>query len=85
MLSPWYVSPKQDQDQQFETFFETSLIDEINEVKKVTGCPTPCSYKEYKFLTSAPKKLFMPFVPDDQIGILLWAMSRDTDINEEVL
>ena len=90
---PWDRTSKQDRDictkreqfQHFEKKFEASLLDEINKVKKITGCLTPCSYKEYRFLTSVPKKLYMPFVPDDQIGVLLWAMSRDTDINEEVL
>ena len=79
------VCTKREQFQQFETLIEASTIDEINKLKKITGCLTPCSYKEYKFLTSVPKNLFIPLVPDDQIGVLLWAMSRDTDMNEEVL
>ena len=89
---PWDRTSKQDRDictkreqfQQFDTFFITSTTDEINQVKKMTGCLTPCSYKEYKFLTSVPKTLYMPIVPADQIGIGLWAMSRETEINEEV-
>ena len=73
-----------DQFKQFDTFFKTSTTDEIDQVKKLTGCQTPCSYKEYKFLTSVPKTLEMPLVPDDQIAVALWGVSRNTEIKEEV-
>ena len=88
---PWDRATKQDREicttrdqfHHFDSFLFTSTTDEINQVKKMTGCPTPCSYKEYKFLTSVPKTLYVSsIVPADQIGIGLWAMSRETEINE---
>ena len=89
---PWDRATKQDREicttrdqfHHFDSFLFTSTTDEINQVRKMTGCLTPCSYREYKFLTSVPKTLYAPIVPADQIGIGLWAMSRETEINEEV-
>ena len=78
------VCTTRDQFKQFDTFFKTSTTNEIDQVKKLTGCLTPCSYKEYKFLTSVPKTLEMPLVPDDQIAVALWGVSRNTEIKEEV-
>ena len=78
------VCSKREQFKQFEDMFVTITTDEIDQVKNMTNCLTPCSYKEYKFLTSIPKTLFIPIVPDDQIGIGLWGVSRSTEIKEEV-
>ena len=53
----------------------------------MTGCLTPCFYKEYMFLNNNPKILndgMVGFVPGDQIVIGLWAVSRNTEFREEV-
>ena len=63
------------------------ISDEINEVKRMTGCLTPWSYKEYMFSNNNPKILndgMVGFVPGDQIVIGLWAVSRNTEFREEV-
>ena len=62
------------------------ILDEIDYVKGMTGCLTPCSYKEYKFLNMNPKLMtgYDTFVPDGQIAVGLWAVSRNTEFKEEV-
>ena len=45
----------------------------------------PCSYKEYKIVNSNPKDLMINAnVPDDQIAIVLWAVTQYTQFEEEV-
>ena len=60
------------------------MINEVDEVQRQTGCLKPCSYKEYKFANSYPKKMTVPNVPDDQLVILLWAVTQYTQLEEEV-
>ena len=91
---PWDKKTRQDlevcterkQFQRFETLAMSIISEEIDEVKNMTGCLTPCAYKEYKFLNSIPKELagMDGFVPDDQIAIGLWAGSKSTEFKEEV-
>ena len=53
----------------------------------MTGCLTPCFYKEYMFLNNNPKILndgMVGFVPGDQIVVGLWAVSQNTEFREEV-
>ena len=60
-------------------------INEINEVERLTGCLKPCSYKKYKIVNSNPKDLMINAnVPDDQIAIVLWAVTQYTQFEEEV-
>ena len=51
----------------------------------MTGCKNPCSYKEYKFVNKNLKDLVYYSFPDDQIAFCLWAVSQNTQIEEEVL
>ena len=60
------------------------MLEEIEQVKLMTGCLTPCSYKEYKFMFSLPKDMVLADVPDDQIAVGLWPASRITEFREEV-
>ena len=60
------------------------MINEVDEVERMTGCLKPCSYKEYKFVNSQPKDMVVAAVPDDQLAILLWAVTQYTQFEEEV-
>ena len=92
---PWEKATRQDREvctkrEQFKQFEKKATIitsEEINEVKRMTGCLAPCCYKEYMFLNNNPKILndgMVGFVPGDQIVIGLWAVSRNTEFREEV-
>ena len=61
------------------------MVNEVDEVERQTGCLKPCSYKEYKFKNSNPKDLVVTAVPDNQITIGLWAVTKYTQFEEEVL
>ena len=60
------------------------LTCEADELQRLTGCLKPCSYKEYKIMNSNPKELAVANVPDDQLGIILWAVTQYTQFDEEV-
>ena len=60
------------------------MINEINEVERLTGCLKPCSYGEYKFVNTNPKNLPVSAVPDNQLAIVLWAVTKYTQFEEEV-
>ena len=60
------------------------MINEVDEVERLTGCLKPCSYKEYKILNTQPKKMVVAAVPDDQLAIILWAVTQYTQFEEEV-
>ena len=60
------------------------MVEEVDQVKRMTGCLTPCSYKEYKLMLSLPKDYVLAEVPDDQIAVGLWAASWSTEFREEV-
>ena len=60
------------------------MINEINEVERLTGCLKPCSYGEYKFVNTNPKTLPVSAVPDNQLAIVLWAVTKYTQFEEEV-
>ena len=91
---PWEKKTRQDRKvctereefQKHENMSAQIMLDEIDYVKGMTGCLTPCSYKEYKFLNMNPKLMtgYDTFVPDDQIAVGLWAVSRNTEFKEEV-
>ena len=91
---PWEKKTRQDrkvctereQFEKHENMSITIMLDEIDYVKGMTGCLTPCSYKEYKFLNMNPKLMtgYDTFVPDGQIAVGLWAVSQNTEFKEEV-
>ena len=60
------------------------MINEVDEVERLTGCLKPCSYNEYKFVNSNPKELVAAYVPEDQLAIILWAVTQYTQFEEEV-
>ena len=60
------------------------MVSEVNEVERATGCLKPCSYKEYKIVNTIPKDLPVANVPADQIAILLSAVTKYTQFEEEV-
>ena len=70
-------------DQQFRDHGEiykelmTAVMDEIVDT---TGCKKPCTYKEYKFTSSAPIEESLTRTPQDQIFIAFWAVSRTTQV-----
>ena len=49
-----------------------------------TGCKKPCSYSSYKFMNSNPREIVVAEFPKDQIGFALWAVSQNTQFEEEV-
>ena len=60
------------------------MLAEVGNIERSTGCLRPCSYNEYKFVNSDPKDILMTQVPDDQIEIGLWAVSEETQFEDEV-
>ena len=78
------VCTKKGQFQKFELLSMSIIIEEIEQVKLMTGCLAPCSYKEYKFMFSLPKDMDLTDVPDDEIAVGLWPASRITEFREEV-
>ena len=60
------------------------MLAEVAKIEKLTGCLKPCSYNEYKFVNNNPKEILMTDVPDDQIAIGLWAVSEETQFEDEV-
>ena len=89
---PWDKTNKQDREvctkreqfQEFEHLSSLIITEEVDQVKRMTGCLTPCSYKEYKLMLSVPKDFVLAVVPDDQIAVGLWAASWSTEFREEV-
>ena len=78
------VCSKKGQFQKFDFLSMSISIEEIEQVKLMTGCLAPCSYKVYKFMFSHPKDMALTDVPDDEIAIGLWPASRITEFREEV-
>ena len=89
---PWDKMSRQDQAictereqfRQTDLKATTYLINEADELERITGCLKPCSYKEYKILNTQPKKMVVAAVPDDQLAIILWAVTQYTQFEEEV-
>ena len=68
----------------YDQLFFALNTNEIEEIERFTGCLRPCHYNEYKFVNSNPKDFIVIQVPDDQIAIGLWAVSKYTQFEEEV-
>ena len=60
------------------------MQNEVDSVVRKTGCRKPCFYKEYKFANSNPREIVVAEMPREQIGFALWAVSQNTNFEEEV-
>ena len=60
------------------------MQNEVDSVVRRTGCKKLCSYKEYKFANSNPREIVVAEMPRDQIRFALWAVSQNTNFEEEV-
>ena len=70
-------------DQQFREFdkiYKELMVVVMEEITEITGCKKPCTYNEYKFLTSAPIENTLTKTPEDQIFISFWAVSPTTQV-----
>ena len=57
----------------------------MQEIVETTGCKKPCTYNEYKFTSQTPAEDTLTTTPENQIFIVFWAVSRTTQVEEEVL
>ena len=57
----------------------------MQEIVETTGCNKPCTYNEYKFTSQTPAEDTLTTTPENQIFIVFWAVSRTTQVEEEVL
>ena len=57
----------------------------LTQVVKITNCDQPCNFKEYNFVNTIPKDFTHVEYPEDQMVICLWAVSKYTQSEEEVL
>ena len=85
---PWDTWSQQERevcatDQQFREFgkfYTEFMIAVMQEITEITGCKKPCSYNEYKFLTSTPLENTLTKMSKDQIFISFWAVSPTTQV-----
>ena len=61
------------------------MQNELEAIVRVTRCAKPCSYSEYKLMNSNPREIVSAEMPKDQIGFALWAVSQNTQFEEEVI
>ena len=77
---------KKEQFTQFDNLYDQYMKMESDEVVSLTGCLKPCEYKEYKIINSNPKTATaLTHVPDKEISFGLWAVSKYTEYEDEVL
>ena len=57
----------------------------MTEIVKRTGCYQPCNFKEYQFVNTNLKEFNLVDIPDNRVAICLWAVSKYTQAEEEVL
>ena len=57
----------------------------LSQIVEMTGCKRPCSYREYKFVNTNIKEFTYADYPKDQVVFCLWAVSKYTQVKEEVL
>ena len=60
----------------------------MSTIKKMTGCLSPCTYKEYKFVNTNLKEYTTvdPIkFPENFIAFCLWSVSQNTLVEEESL
>ena len=77
------VCTEESQIKMFEQIYWVLMQVEVDEIVRRTGCKKPCSYSEYKLMNSNPREFEFGF-PKDQIGFALWAVSQNTQFEEEV-
>ena len=69
---------------QYNEIYQNLMTADMQEIVDITGCKKPCTYNEYKFTSSIPEEDPRP-IPSGQIYITFWAVSRTTQVEEEVL
>ena len=52
----------------------------MEEITEITGCKKPCTYNEYKFMTSTPIENTLTKTAEDQIFISFWAVSPTSQV-----
>ena len=57
----------------------------LTEIVKMTGCYQPCNFKEYQFVNTNLKEFSLVEYPENQVAICLWAVSKYTQAEEEIL
>ena len=70
---------------QYNEIYQNLMTADMQEIVDITGCKKPCTYNEYKFTNSTPDEDPRSTIPSDQIYIAFWAVSRTTQVEEEVL
>ena len=70
---------------QYNEIYQNLMTADMQEIVDITGCKKPCTYNEYKFTSSTPDEDPRSTIPSGQIYIALWAVSRTTQVEEEVL
>ena len=83
-MSPQSICSAASQLRKYNVTYQNLLIEDMHEIVKITGCKRPCTYNEYKFISSFPEE-DPRTIPSDQIYIAFWAVSQTTQIEEEVL
>ena len=78
------ICTEREQFKQFDIQYTDLMLAEVANIERSTGCLKPCSYNEYKFANSNPKETVVPYVPEDQLAIILWAVTQYTQFEEEV-
>ena len=78
------ICTEREQFRQFEIGYLDLMLKEVGNIERSTGCLKPCSYNEYKFVNSIPKDIMAKDIPDDKIAIGLWAVSEETQFEDEV-
>ena len=80
------ICTKKGQFTQFDNLYTEYMMMESDEIVSLTGCLKPCEYKEYKIINSNIKTASaLTAVPDKEIFFGLWAVSKYTEYEEEVL
>ena len=69
----------------FQKFFIELNTAPLTQIVKMTGCDQPCHFKEYQFVNTNLKEFKMVDYPENQVAICLWAVSKYTQAEEEVL
>ena len=61
---------------------------DMSTIMKLTGCLSPCTYKEYKFVNTNPKEyttINAIQFPEKSMAFCLWSVSPNTLVEEESL
>ena len=65
----------------YEKIFHDIVVAENNEIRKLTGCRKPCTYRQYTFTGERTPTTFRPEV----FSFSLWAFSNRTLVKTEQL